>query len=482
MAAGLHWKRLLPNTNTIKHPYKERNITMKYELKNGWTKEIDKEIIFKFAQGYKDFLNAAKTEREAVAEAVRLAELCGFRSLDTFSELKEGDKVYSINKNKGIIIAVIGSEPVADGVNIVGAHVDAPRLDLKPNPLYEDGELAYFKTHYYGGIKKYQWTAVPLALHGVVVKADGERVDIKIGDEGDDVTFVITDLLPHLAQEQMKKTPSTVVEAEQLNLLIGSMPLEGEEKDCVKANILSILNEKYGICEEDFLSAELEIVPAAKAKDIGFDRSLIGSYAHDDRVCAYPGLMAILTTEACSKTAICLLTDKEEVGSMGNTGAKSNFLKLTLLELMAKKGEDASQLNLLRCLDRSYCLSADVNAAFDPNFPSPYEKLNCAKVNYGVAIAKYTGSRGKGGSSDASAELMGKIRKLFNDNGILWHVGELGKVEAGGGGTIAQYVANLGVETVDCGVSVLSMHAPYEVVSKLDVYMTYKAFHVFFAE
>ncbi len=453
---------------------------MKYELKNGWTKNIDKDIVFKFSEGYKDFLNSAKTEREAVKEALHLAEDCGFRPLSSFDKLSEGDKVYAVNKNKGVLLAVIGADAITDGVNIVGAHIDAPRLDLKPNPLYEDGELAYFKTHYYGGIKKYQWTAVPLSLHGVVVKQSGEKVEVKIGEESDDVTFVITDLLPHLAQDQMKKTPGTVVEGEELNLLIGSMPLAGEEKDCVKANILSIINEKYGIIEEDFLSAELEIVPAARAKDIGFDRSLVGAYAHDDRVCAYPSLMAILTTEACDKTAICLLTDKEEVGSMGNTGAKSNFLKLCLLELMDKKGEEASQLNLLRTLDKSFCLSADVNAGFDPNFPAPFEKRNCSKVNYGVAISKYTGARGKSGSSDASAELMGKIRTLFNENDVLWHVAELGKVDAGGGGTIAQYVANLGVETVDCGVPVLSMHAPYEVVSKLDVYMTYKAFHVFF--
>ncbi len=453
---------------------------MKYELKNGWTKDIDMDVVFKFSEGYKDFLNVCKTEREAVKEAVRLLEECGFRSIDTFDTLKGGDKVYIINKGKALVAAVIGAEPMANGVNIVGSHIDAPRLDLKPNPLYEDSEMAYFKTHYYGGIKKYQWTAIPLALHGTVVKTDGSKIDIKIGDENDDITFVITDLLPHLAQEQMKKTPSTVVEAEELNLLIGSIPLQDEEKDAVKANILSILNEKYGMVEEDFLSAEFEIVPAANSKDIGFDRGLIGAYAHDDRVCSYPNLMAIITTDACDKTAICLLTDKEEVGSMGNTGAKSDFLKLALLELMNKTGEGATELNLLRLLDRSFCLSADVNAGFDPNFPSPYEKRNCAKLGYGVALAKYTGSRGKGGSSDASAELMGKIRKLFNENGVLWHVGELGKVEAGGGGTIAQYVANLGVETVDCGVSVLSMHAPYEVVSKLDVYMTYKAFHTFF--
>lgn len=455
---------------------------MKYELKNGWSTEIDKEIVFKFSQGYKEFLTKCKTERESVDEAVRFAEECGFKPLESFTSLKEGDKVYAVNKLRSVILAVIGSEPVTSGVNIVGAHIDAPRLDLKPNPLYEDGELAYFKTHYYGGIKKYQWGTIPLALHGVVIKKDGEAVNVRIGDENDDVTFVITDLLPHLAQEQMKKTPSTIIEAEQLNLLIGSIPAKDEEKDSVKANILAILNEKYGICEEDFLSAELQAVPAANAKDVGFDRSLIGSYGHDDRVCAYPSLMAILTTEGCNKTALCILTDKEEVGSMGNTGAKSDFMKLFILEMLDKKGEGATELNLLRTLDRSYCLSADVNAAFDPNFPSPYEKRNSARTNYGIAVSKYTGARGKSGSSDASAELMSKIRTLFNDNDILWHVAELGKVEAGGGGTIAQYVANLGVETVDCGVPVLSMHAPFEVVAKLDVYMAYKAFHVFFNE
>ena len=453
---------------------------MKYELKNGWTKDIDKEIVFKFSEGYKDFLTQCKTERESVRETVRLAEECGFKPLESFDTLKEGDKVYVVNKLRSVMLAVIGSEKLADGVNIVGAHIDAPRLDLKPNPLYEDGEMAFLKTHYYGGIKKYQWSAIPLALHGVVITKNGETVNIRIGDENDDVTFVITDLLPHLAQEQMKKTPSTIIEGEQLNILIGSIPSVDEEKDAVKENILAILNERYGICEEDFLSAELQVVPAANAKDIGFDRSLIGSYAHDDRVCAYPSLMAILTTEACDKTAVCILTDKEEVGSMGNTGAKSDFMKLVLLEMMDKAGDGATELNLLRCLDRSYCLSADVNAAFDPNFPSPYEKRNCGKLNYGVAISKYTGARGKSGSSDASAELMSKIRTLFNDNGVLWHVSELGKVDAGGGGTIAQYVANLGVETVDCGVPILSMHAPFEVASKLDVYMAYKAFHSFY--
>ena len=402
---------------------------MKYELKNGWSTDIDKDLVFKFSEGYKDFLTKCKTERESVDEAIRFAEDCGFKPLDSYKALKEGDKIYAVNKLRSVVLAVIGSEDITSGVNIVGAHIDAPRLDLKPNPLYEDGEMAYFKTHYYGGIKKYQWGTIPLALHGVVIKKDGESVNVRIGDENDDVTFVITDLLPHLAQEQMKKTPSTVIEGEQLNLLIGSIPDKNEEKDSVKANILALLNEKYGICEEDFLSAELQIVPSANAKDVGFDRSLIGSYGHDDRVCAYPSLMAILTTEACDKTAVCILTDKEEVGSMGNTGAKSDFMKLVLLEMLDKKGEGATELNLLRTLDRSYCLSADVNAAFDPNFPAPYEKRNSAKINYGIAISKYTGARGKSGSSDASAELMSKVRTLFNNNDILWHVAELGKVD-----------------------------------------------------
>ncbi len=453
---------------------------MKYELKNGWNKFNDKDAVFTFCEGYKSFLNTAKTERESIDEAVRLAVAKGFKPLSSYDILKEGDKVYVINRGKAAVFAIIGDEPVSEGVNIVGSHVDAPRLDLKQNPLYEDGELAFLKTHYYGGIKKYQWTAIPLALHGVVVKENGETINISIGDETDDVTFVITDLLPHLAQEQMKKTPSQIIEGEDLNLIIGSMPFEGEEKESVKANILKLICEKYDMCEEDFLSAELEVVPAANAKDIGFDRSLIGAYAHDDRVCAYPNLIALLDTTHCKKTAVCVLSDKEEIGSMGNTGAKSNFFNLAILEIMEKSEDSASMLKLLRSFNQSTCLSADVNAAFDPNFASVYEKRNAAYINYGITVCKYTGSRGKSGSSDASAELMGKIRKLFNENNVLWHTAELGKIDAGGGGTIAQYMANLGIDAIDCGVAVLSMHSPYEVVSKLDVYMTYKAFYAFF--
>ena len=455
---------------------------MKYKLENGWTKEIDKSAVYEYANGYKRFLNIAKTERESVAEAVKMAQEKGFKSLSEFGTLKAGDRFYCVNRGKEIVAGIIGEESIEDGVNIVGSHVDAPRLDLKQNPLYEDSEMAYFKTHYYGGIKKYQWTAVPLALHGVVVKKDGTSVNIRIGDETDDVTFVITDLLPHLASEQMKKTASEIIEGEGLNLLIGSAPVKGEndETELVKQNILAILNEKYGITEEDFLSAEIEAVPAANAKDIGFDRSMIGSYGHDDRVCAYPNLTALLSTEKCKKTALCLLTDKEEVGSMGNTGAKSNFLRLVLAELLEKSGAGASPVKLLRCLDKSFCLSADVNAAFDPNFPSVYDKRNAGRINYGITVSKYTGARGKGGSNDASAEYMAKVRNIFDGAGVLWHTAELGKVDIGGGGTIAQYMSNLGIETVDCGVSVLSMHAPFEVVAKLDVYMTYKAFCAFF--
>lgn len=456
---------------------------MKYEVKNGWKDagEALKKEVFDFAEGYIDFLNNGKTERECVSEAVKQAEAAGFLPLCKAGSLKSGDKVYAVNKNKGIALMVIGSRPITDGINIVGSHIDAPRLDLKQNPLYEADEMAFLKTHYYGGIKKYQWTAIPLAIHGVIVKSSGETVKVAVGDEGDDITFTITDLLPHLGTSQMSKPAHSFIEGENLNLLVGSIPApEGDDGKKVKESILALLNEKYGIDEEDFTSAELEIVPAFKAKDLGFDRSMIGSYAHDDRVCSYPNLRALLDTRAPEYTALCLLTDKEEVGSMGNTGAKSRFLELILLEMLDKTGEGANALNLNRALDRSLCLSADVSAAFDPNFASVYEKNNSGRMNCGIAISKYTGSRGKGGSNDAPAELMAKIRAIFNEADVLWHTAELGKVDEGGGGTIAQYVANLGVDTIDCGVPMLSMHAPLEVAGKMDVYQCYKAFTAFF--
>ncbi len=452
------------------------------QTKNGYINldEKEKTSVFSFCEGYKDFLNSARTERECVKEAVKIATDNGFVPFESLKELKSGDKVYAINKNKEMILAVIGSDNILDGIKIVGAHIDCPRLDLKPNPLFEEADTALLKTHYYGGIKKYQWVTTPLALHGVVIKKDGSKEEIKIGDADDDITFVITDILPHLDKEQMKKNANEIVEGEALNVLFGSIPLNDKEKDCVKENILKLLNEKYKITEDDFSCAEIEVVPSYKAKDAGLDRSLIASYGHDDRVCAYTALSAILDTKECKKTSMCILTDKEEVGSMGNTGAKSYFMRLFILEMMEKCGVEATQLNFLRCLDKSMCLSADVNAAYDTNYSSVFEKNNSSIINRGIAISKYGGARGKSGSNDASAEMMGFLRELFDANGVLWQMGELGKVDAGGGGTISQYIANLGPETIDCGVAVLSMHSPYEIVSKLDVYMTYKAFKVFF--
>ncbi len=429
-----------------------------------------------YAEGYKRFLNNAKTEREAVAVSVALAEQHGFRAFDPAVQYNAGDKVYVNNRGKSLILAVIGEKPLAEGVSIAAAHIDSPRLDLKPNPLYEDSDLAYFDTHYYGGIKKYQWTAIPLALHGVVVKKDGETVTVTIGEAVDEPVFCVTDLLPHLGTEQMKRTASDVVKGEDLNLLIGSYPLkDGEGSDLIKLNILKILNEKYGIVEADFVSAELEIVPAFPAKDVGLDRSMIGSYGHDDRVCAYPALTALLATDKPQYTAVTILADKEEIGSEGNTGLQSAFLQYFIEDLAAACGTTARAV-----FSKSLCLSADVNAAFDPIYPEVMVKSNACQLNRGVCITKYTGARGKSGSSDACAEFMGVVRRLLDAENVLWQTGELGKVDAGGGGTVAAYIANLNVDTVDLGVPVLSMHAPFEVVSKTDVYMAHRAMSALF--
>lgn len=426
-----------------------------------------------YGEEYKQFLNTAKTEREAVSEAVRLAEKAGFVPFDRTARLKPGDKVYLNNRGKSLLLAVIGTRPITDGVSIAAAHIDSPRLDLKPNPLYEDHQLAYFDTHYYGGIKKYQWTTIPLALHGVIVRKDGSTVTVRIGEDETDPVFCVTDLLPHLGGEQMKRPANQIVKGEDLNLLIGSRPLNGDEgSEMVKLNIMSILHKKYGIVEGDFLSAELEIVPAFRARDLGFDRSMIAGYGHDDRVCAYPALTAILRTGTPAYTAVTILADKEEIGSDGNTGMKSSFLPYFIDDLAAMFGEKGHHV-----LSRSVCLSADVNAAFDPIYPEVMESRNCAYLNKGVAITKYTGAGGKSGTSDASAELMGMVRRLMDEQQVLWQVGELGKVDAGGGGTVAKYIANLDVETVDMGVPVLSMHAPFEVISKLDVFMAHRAFY-----
>ena len=432
----------------------------------------------KFCEEYKNFLDLSKTEREASEYAEEKAKEHGFVPFERGMKLKAGDKVYYRNRGKSIILAVIGKEPIEKGVHIAAAHIDSPRLDLKQHPLYEDNETAYFKTHYYGGIKKYQWTAIPLSLHGVIVKADGTSVKVNIGEDENDPVFCISDLLPHLAGEQMKRSAPELIRGEELNIIVGSVPYRDDEiSDKVKLNIMSILNEKYGIVEADFVSAELEAVPAFKAKDIGFDRSLIGSYGHDDRVCAYTELMAVLECEDPTKTAVAVLTDKEETGSDGNTGLRSAYLRYFISDLAACFGAEGRTV-----LSASECVSADVNAAFDPVFPDVTEKRNCAYINYGVCVTKFTGARGKSGTSDASAEFVGRIRMLLDKNDVIWQTGELGKVDGGGGGTVAAYIANLDVDTIDIGVPVVSMHAPYEIVSKFDVYMTYKAFSAFLSE
>jgi aspartyl aminopeptidase len=435
-----------------------------------------------FCEGYRCFLDLAKTEREAVEWAVDELEKAGFSLYQAGTKYKAGDKIYINNRGKSIIAAIIGKENLDKGVNLLASHIDSPRLDLKQRPLYEADELAYFKTHYYGGIKKYQWTAVPLALHGVVVKSDLSQVKVNIGEDESDPVFAVTDLLPHLSEEQYKRPANKLIKGEELNILIGSRPFKEDDgsasdgaAELVKLAIMQILNEKYGIIEADLLSAELEAVPAFKARDIGFDRSLIGSYGQDDRVCAYTTLKALLDlTKTPKKTAVVILTDKEEVGSDGNTGLKSAYLKFFLADLAEMQG-----IALRTLLTNSKCLSADVNVAFDPTFPDVSEKLNVAYINHGVALTKYTGSRGKSSTSDASAEFTAEIRKLFDKNKIAWQTGELGKVDMGGGGTVAMFLANLNIDTIDVGVPVLAMHAPMEITAKNDVWMAYRAFWVF---
>ncbi|MDR2532735.1 MAG: aminopeptidase [Oscillospiraceae bacterium] len=438
--------------------------------------ETEQKKANQFCEGYKNFLDLAKTEREAVVQAITELKKAGFSEYEAGKKYKAGNKLYTVNRSKSVIAVVIGKESLESGVNILASHIDSPRLDLKQRPLYEDSELAYFKTHYYGGIKKYQWTAVPLALHGVIIKSDLSAVNVTIGEDEADPVFVITDLLPHLAEEQYKRPASKLIKGEELNILIGSRPFkEDEGSELVKLNIMMLLNEKYGITEADLLSAELEAVPAYKARDIGFDRSFIGSYGQDDRVCAYTTLKALLDLKKIpKKTAVVVLTDKEEIGSDGNTGLKSAYLKFFLSDLA-----ETQNVALRTLLSNSKCLSADVNVAFDPTFPDVSEKLNTAYMNYGVALTKYTGSRGKAGTSDASAEFTAEIRKLFDDNKIAWQTGELGKVDMGGSGTVAKYLANLNIDTIDVGVPVLSMHAPFEVTAKNDVYEAYRAFGVF---
>lgn len=445
-----------------------------YNQKNGYDL-IDAQEAVKvedYCREYMVFLNDCRTERESVKRAVELAEARGFKEFSNNIEIKPGAKVYFNNRGKSLILAVIGRQPLESGCNITGSHVDCPRLDLKQNPLYESDELAFFKTHYYGGIKKYQWVTIPLELHGVVSLKNGENVDVVIGREPDEPRFVITDLLPHLAKDQMDKKANEVITGEGLNILIGSVPYADDESDRVKLAVLSILNDSYGIKEEDFLSAELCAVPAFDVSEIGIDRSLIGGYGHDDRVCAYAELKAILDTEKPEKTAVCIFSDKEETGSDGVTGMLSQAFETFMGDLC-----DMQKANMRHCFANSFCISADVDAAFDPNFPEVSEKRNNSKVNYGLGICKFTGARGKSGTSDANAETVATIRKLFDENKVIWQMSELGKVDQGGGGTIAMYMADRNIETIDAGVPVLSMHAPFEVVAKFDCYMAYKGFY-----
>ena len=461
--------------------YEEERKSLLYKNKNGYSviSEADRAEMEAYAKRYIAFLNAAKTEREAVRETVRQAEEKGFVPYSAGMELKPGTKVYKTVCGKAVNLAVIGRRPLAEGTCIAAAHIDNPRLDLKPNPLYEEDQMAFFQTHYYGGIKKYQWTTVPMAIHGVVVKQDGTEVEICVGEKDDDPVFIVTDLLIHLSEAQMKKPLATGVTGENLNVLVGSEPLpEDEGGDSVKLAVLMFLNREYGITEEDFLSAELSVVPAAKARELGFDRSMIASYGHDDRSCSFAALDAMLSLEEVPEyTAVCCLSDKEEIGSMGISGMQSEAFEWFVEQLCFTQGT-----TLRESFAHSECLSADVTNAFDPTYPDVCDKANNGHINGGVCFSKYTGARGKSGSSDAPAEFVAKIRRLCNENDVVWQMGELGKVDAGGGGTVAQYMANRNILTLDTGVPVLSMHAPIEVVSKMDCFMTRKAMKVFFED
>ena len=451
---------------------------LSYKKKNVFEESSSEEIkkIFEYSKGYMKFLDDAKTEREAVIASIAMIEKQGYTEYKLGDKLSIGDKKYYNNNGKSLVMFKIGTENLEEsGIRILASHIDSPRIDLKQVPLYEDAGMGFLKTHYYGGVKKYQWTAIPLALHGVMVKANGDVVDVKIGEDDNDPVFYINDLLPHLAQRQSQEPLGTAISGETLNILVGGLPYDCDDvSDKIKLTVLSMLNDKYGVTEEDFLSAELSLVPAFKARDIGFDRALIGAYGHDDRVCSYPALTALLDNDSTSKTVMVILADKEEVGSVGLTGMQSDIL-IDLISMIS----NACKADPIIVRSKSKCLSADVNAAYDPNFADVYEKRNSAMLSCGTCLSKYTGSRGKSGTSDASAEFVGFVRRLFNENGVIWQTSELGKVDAGGGGTVAMFIANHNIETVDLGVPVISMHAPYEVVSKADVYSTYKAFCAF---
>ena len=452
----------------------------------GWENLSEEENVKlnEVSDSYMEFLNKAKTEREFIKYSKQLADKNGFRDIMTFETLKPGDKVYFINRKKSMYLAIIGENSIESGLHIIGSHVDSPRLDLKPNPLCEEGGLAYFKTHYYGGIKKYQWTTIPLSMIGVIVKTNGEVIDINIGEDEKDPIFTITDLLPHLAQEQMEKKLKNGIDGEDLSILIGSIPFKKGDKrvpESVKLNILKILNEKYGIREEDLTSAEIELVPAFKARTLGLDSSMVAAYGQDDKVCAYTSLYAMMELEKVKNTAICILSDKEEIGSMGNTGMESHMFDFFVSEILNKLGVNKPNL-----LDKVFCfskmLSSDVDAGFDPLYASVSDKTNAGFIGKGISLNKYTGSRGKSGASDANAEYVAWVRNVLEKHNIRYQVAELGKVDVGGGGTIAYIIANKGADVIDCGVPVLSMHAPYEVTSKFDIYSAYKTYKVFWEE
>ena len=451
---------------------------------SGW-KDLDentKNEVFALSKRYMDFLNVSKTEREFIKNARKMADEHGFRDIMEFSSLKPGDKVYFVNREKSMYLAIIGEESVENGIHIIGSHVDSPRLDLKPNPLCEEGGLAYFKTHYYGGIKKYQWTTIPLSIHGVLVKTNGEKMEVNIGEDENEPIFTITDLLPHLAQAQMEKKLKDGVEGENLSLLVGSIPYD--EKECaeqVKLNVLNILNKKYGITEADFTSSELELVPQFKARSLGFDESIVAAYGQDDKVCAFTSLAAMMELTNVKKTAVCILSDKEEIGSMGNTGMESHMFDFFISEVLNKLG-----INRPNLLDKVFCfskmLSSDVDAGYDPLYASVSDKHNAGFIGKGISLNKYTGARGKSGASDANAEYVAWVRNVLESNGIKYQVAELGKVDIGGGGTIAYILANKGTDVIDCGVPVLSMHAPYEVTSKFDVFEAYRTYGAFWSQ
>ncbi len=454
------------------------------QRKAGWqdTSESEKEEIFKISEKYMEYLNKAKTEREFIKQAKKLADENGFKDIMEFNNLKAGDKIYFINREKSMYLGIIGEENIENGMHIIGSHIDSPRLDLKPNPLSEDTGLAYFKTHYYGGIKKYQWTTIPLSIHGVIVKTNGEKIEVSIGEEENEPIFTITDLLPHLAQEQMEKKLKNGIEGEDLKILVGSMPYSnGKTPESIKLNILNILNQKYGITEDDLSSSELEVVPAFKARSLGLDSSMVAAYGQDDKVCAYTSLAAMMTLENVKNTAVCILSDKEEIGSMGNTGMESHMFDFFISEILNKLNVNRPNL-----LDKVFCfskmLSSDVDAGFDPIYASVSDKQNAGLIGSGISLNKYTGSRGKSGASDANAEYVAWVRNILEKNGIKYQVAELGKVDIGGGGTIAYILANKGVDVIDCGVPVLSMHAPYEVTSKFDIYSAYKTYQTFWKE